>query len=70
MAPGTGEFEWQRASESKPNSWHAIEVSTGQADVANVLMRLGPNDVVGWSVPRQEWEAFLAGAKAGEFDNI
>ncbi len=65
-------MEWIRASGSKRSAVHAIEVSAMPAtpDADTVVMRLGPSDEAGWSVPRIEWAAFIEAVKAGEFDNI
>lgn len=60
--------QWRRASGS-PRGDHPIEVSEPMPG-ENVAMRLGRHDRTGWSVPIEEWHAFLDAVKAGEFDDV
>ena len=60
--------QWRRASGS-PETTHPIEVAQPRPG-ENVEMRLGRHDKVGWTVPLEEWQAFVAAVKDGEFDDI
>lgn len=59
---------WLRASGSA-GAKHPIEVAQGLPG-ETVELRLGPHDRTGWTVPLEEWRAFVAAVRDGEFDDV
>ncbi|WAL66007.1 DUF397 domain-containing protein [Amycolatopsis cynarae] len=61
------EEKWEKSFASEPNGGNCVEVNTGTAGVIGVRdTKLADSPVFVFDAG--EWEAFLVGVKAGQFD--
>jgi hypothetical protein len=61
------EGKWAKSFASEPNGGNCVEVNTGTAGLVGVRdTKLAESPVFVFDAG--EWEAFLAGVKAGQFD--
>jgi hypothetical protein len=57
-----------RSLKDEPSTESPLDVSAGEGDVLHVRVRTSPAKVV--TTTRGQWDAFVLGVQAGEFDHL